>query len=214
MILPAPGIRVGFWKIDETPEELLQMYTLGEHNETIEAMVSARKSHFIASRLLAKEFYPQSEVFKDEFGKPHLIGSNAHISWSHSGNYAALIACENSSTGIDIEQISDRILRIENKFCNKEDKKSIDPGHHAETLLAIWTAKESMFKWYGRKEVDFKLHMSVEPFEWQESGRFFTRFHKGETQARFTMEYEIINHHLATWIVGETENISGELKAK
>lgn len=202
-----PGIRVGFWKITESPEELLQMYTLGQHNETIEAMVQARKSHFIASRLLAKQFYPDSELYKDEYGKPHLIESKHQISWSHGGDYAAFIASEESPTGIDIEKISDRILKIEDKFCNKEDKKAILHEKQAETLLLIWTAKESMYKLYGRKEVDFKLHMTVEPFDFGESGRYVARFHKDNLTASYLLEYEVFNHHIASWILGETIEI-------
>jgi phosphopantetheinyl transferase len=102
LIIPAPGIRVGFWKITESPEELLEMYTHGVHDELIESMVTQRKSHFIASRLLVKQFFPDSEVFKDEFGKPHLKNGEAEISWSHSGNYASLITKNSALTGIYI----------------------------------------------------------------------------------------------------------------
>lgn len=181
------------------------MYTHGEHDELIEGFVAQRKSHFIASRLLARQFFPDTQIHKDEFGKPQLINSPGHISWSHSGDYAAFIANSEFPTGIDIEQISDRILRIEDKFCNKADKMCIDPGKHAESLLLIWTAKESMYKLYGRKEVDFKLHMTVEPFEIDQEGRFYARFHKGETNTRFLLEFQFFNGHVASWILGSEE---------
>jgi 4'-phosphopantetheinyl transferase len=205
LIIPAPGIRLGFWKITESPEELLQMYTGGSHDETIEAFVQQRKSHFIASRLLARQFFPESPIFKDEYGKPHLTDGKAQISWSHSGDYAALIADDHHATGIDIEKISDRIQKIQDKFCNEADFDCIDPGKVTESLLLIWTAKESMYKLYGRKVVDFRLHMTVEPFELESEGRFHARFHKEEIQSRYLMEYQIFNDHIASWVLGTEE---------
>lgn len=166
-------------------------------------MVQARKSHFIASRLLARTFYPNCEIYKDEFGKPHLYDIDDEISWSHGGDYAAIIASKNGPTGIDIEKISDRILKIQDKFCNETDLQCLLPGKIAESLLIIWTAKESMFKLYGRKEVDFKKHMTVLPFDLSDSGRYEAKFHKGNTQHHFLMEYEFFNHHIASWMVSE-----------
>lgn len=182
------------------------MYTAGSQDDTPDAMAEQRRSHFIAGRLLAKQFFPDEEIFKDEFGKPHLKNLDTHFSWSHSGRYAALIADEHGPTGIDIEELSNRVLRIEDKFCNPTDKSLIDPKHHAESLLLIWTAKESMYKLYGRKEVDFKLHMTIEPFVVAEEGRFFARFHKGQEMHRFQLEFEIFNHHIATWVLGTAES--------
>lgn len=187
------------------------MYTRGEHNEEIEAMVQQRKSHFIASRLLAQEFFPGCRVYKDKFGKPHLHNHEAAISWSHSGDYAALIADEHEATGIDIEKLDDRILRIEDKFCNAADKDLIISSKRAECLLMIWTAKESLYKWYGRKEVDFRKHMTVEPFELATEGRYYARFHNGEVSARFLLEYSMFKDHIASWIMGEEKAASATL---
>lgn len=186
------------------------MYTGGIYDAAISQMVANRKSHFIASRLLARQFFPNCEVGKDEFGKPFLRDNSAQISWSHSGNYAALIACEHAPTGIDIEQLSERVLKIEDKFCNKADKSTIDHRHKVESLLLIWTAKESMYKLYGKKEVDFRKHMTVEPFIVAREGRFHARFHNGVANSRFLLEFEIFNDHIASWILGEvSESTTG-----
>jgi 4'-phosphopantetheinyl transferase len=201
LILPAPGVKVGLWNINENLEELLQMYNPEMEEETsIRNLMPTRQLHHLSSRILAKTFYPDSKILKTETGKPYLHNNNAFISWSHSGKYAAFICNEHESTGIDIELISPKVLRIEDKFCNKIDKTNIHKTRHMESLLLIWSAKESMYKWYGEKEVDFKLHMTVEAFDLREEGRFIARFHKPEKNAEFLMEYKIMNDHLAVWI--------------
>lgn len=207
LILPAPGVKVGFWNITETAEELLQSYNPGEEEETfIRSMPEGRQLHYLGSRSLARAFYPDEKIVKDPFGKPHFENSSTQFSWSHSGQYAAFIANAHEKTGIDIEIISPKILRIEDKFCNKIDKQQIKKTHHAESLLLIWGAKESMFKWYGEKEVDFKLHMTVEPFDIREEGRFIAQFHKPDKKAEFMMEYKIMNDHLAVWTLEEVKS--------
>jgi phosphopantetheinyl transferase len=197
---------VGFWKITETAEELLQKYNPdAKENELISGMNPLRQSHYLACRVLAKSFYPELIISKDEKGKPHFNNSTVHFSWSHSGNYAAAIFNTEESTGIDIETVQPRILKIEDKFCNATDKQHIHRTRHVESLLLIWGAKESMFKHYGKKEVDFKKHMSISAFDIAEEGRFTAKFHKDDEKAEFLCEYSIFDGHIAVWIL-ETLN--------
>ena len=207
LILPSPGVKVAFWKITETAETLMQMYNPGPaEQDLIAGMPGQRQLHYLGSRYLVKSFYPEHNIVKDETGKPHLEGSSVHFSWSHSGDYAAAIFSETGPVGIDIESVSPRILKIENKFCNKTDKQHIHRTRHAESLLIIWGAKESMFKWYGKKEVDFRQHMTVEAFDMGEEGRFMARFHKPDQHAEFVMQYLISDGHAAVWTVEELQD--------
>ena len=43
-------------------------------------------------------------------------------------------------------------------------------------LLAIWSAKESMYKAYGKKEVDFKDHMQICEFNLKNEGNIEANF--------------------------------------
>lgn len=204
IILPIPGIRVAFWKISEPADALLQMYNPGAaERDFIAGLPELRQQHYLASRLLVQTFYPGVEIQKDEAGKPHLKDSTVHFSWSHSGQYAAAIFNENGPAGIDIETLSPRILRIEDKFCNQTDKKHIHKTRHSESLLIIWGAKESLFKWYGKKEVDFRRHMTVSAFDMGDEARFSASFHKPETQCEMMMEYMIFDGHAAVWTLAE-----------
>jgi phosphopantetheinyl transferase len=207
LILPSPGVKIGFWKISESLEELVQIYnpTIDE-KKIIQSMHEHKQKHHLASRILANSFYPDLAIVKDKFGKPHFSNSNTHLSWSHSGNYAAFISNENQPTGIDIETLGPKILRIEDKFCNKNDKAIIHKTHHAESLLIIWGAKESLYKWYGLKEIDFKLHMSIEAFDLHKEGRFFGNIHLPHLKKKFILEYMVFDAHISVWIVAEYDD--------
>jgi 4'-phosphopantetheinyl transferase len=202
LVMPTPEIRVGFWKITESVESLLQMYGGISRDENLSAMAPSRLRHSLAVRLLLDQFYPNEIVVKDAFGKPHLQNNHHFISWSHSGSYAVVVACETHSVGIDIETVSNKILRIEGKFCNAQDKTCIKKTNHSESLLLIWAAKESLYKLYGKKEVDFKKDMTVEAFSIGQTGRFTAIFHKYRQPEKYTMEYEFFDGHVAVWTLG------------
>ena len=201
LMFPLPGKKIAFWKITEDAEMLLQMYNpTAEEIVFLQGLHESKRLHFLSSRLLLRTLFPEGKLTKDEVGKPHFEEGSPHLSISHSGNFAAAIIDENGPTGIDIETQGPKILRIEDKFCNAEDKSNIRKTHLSVCLLIIWGAKESLYKWYGKKEVDFKKHMTVGPFETGDSGRFSASFHKPGTQQDFIMEYAVFDGHVAVWI--------------
>lgn len=200
-------IQLGEWEITETLEDLLQNYTFTEQEQEAEVikMHPERLKSYLAVRILAQKMIPEAVFIKDEYGKPfvnHSIGNrNIHLSWSHSGKYAAVLVSSHESAGIDIEKIDSRILRIKDKFCNKTDLSSHKPLNAIETLLVIWGAKESMYKFYGKKEVDFKLHMTVRPFIIQESGSILGEMHLPNYQRKFKLNYEIKHDRILVYIL-------------
>jgi phosphopantetheinyl transferase (holo-ACP synthase) len=106
--------------------------------------------------------------------KPYLPGEQYHFSISHCGDFAAAVVSSNHRVGIDIEIPSPRIHLIAKKFLSEKEKEYLksddklfveqrDLNEKAETkfLTFLWSAKESIFKWYGIGQVDFRSHMSL-----------------------------------------------------
>ncbi len=63
--------------------------------------------------------------------------------------------------GVDIESLRPQIEKIKSKFCRPEELEfAITP---VQSLL-IWSAKEAMYKAYGKKEIDFREQMRVHAF--------------------------------------------------
>lgn len=101
-------------------------------------------------------------LWKDRFGKPHLIGTNWHISLSHTGGWAAVVLHRLRPVGIDVEPIREQFGRVVPRVLSEGEiaHAAGQPGR----LAVYWCAKEALYKLYGKRELSFREHLHVEPF--------------------------------------------------
>lgn len=163
------------WKIEETEEELFSGLQFKQHELDLIATLSnsKRRMHWLSTRLLLRKMLRTDQYIDcrmDEHGKPYLVNSDYHISLSHSYDYAAVMIGKNRSVGLDIELIKDKIYRIQQKFLNTEELAIPGLKDHTQALYVCWCAKEAVYKWYGKKELEFKKHMHIQPFNLQDEG--------------------------------------------
>ncbi len=109
------------------------------------------------------------KVVKDEFGKPHLEGSDLQISISHSAHWAVAIVSPNI-VGIDIQQVTPRLDKIAWRVMNDNKLQQLDKTHRLDHLHAYWCAKEALYKAYGWRGLDFRKNIVIEPFIFPENG--------------------------------------------
>lgn len=79
----------------------------------------------------------------DEQGKPHL--EDLHISFSHSGDYAAVAMSTECPVGIDIEVMGERVGRLYQRFLNEEELAECNSSDLSQ-LHYYWGAKEAIYK--------------------------------------------------------------------
>ena len=115
---------------------------------------------------------------KDGYGKPHLSNSPFSISFSHSDDLVA-VAMSRHLVGIDIQHEVEKITRIKHKFVN-EDETPQEGQSEIDHLHKVWGAKESAFKAYGRKQVDFLKNMH---FQYAKEGDFTLDLEKESERA-------------------------------
>lgn len=94
--------------------------------------------------------------------KPFLKNRKEHISISHSHDKLVIIVNAAENTGIDIEQIRDKVRNIRHKFLS--EKELHFAGEDTDKLVTLWAAKEAMYKVYGLKEVEFIKNLAVEEY--------------------------------------------------
>ena len=107
---------------------------------------------------------PQKEdVYYDSYGKPHFKNSKNFLSISHSNEMVAVSIDQKATTGIDIQWITDKIIRIKEKFLNPKEQQitSNDPLE----LTYYWSIKEALFKIYGKKDAFLKENFELIAFE-------------------------------------------------
>ena len=97
-------------------------------------------------------------VTADENGRPLLSTSNENIaqpgdvSISHSASMAAAMAVHKGHCGIDIQKITPKVFKVNDRFCTHDEKQiledffSLEPENQANYLTKLWTAKEALRK--------------------------------------------------------------------
>ena len=159
--------KVLIWKIEESLEDLTKGIELTEQSKKrVDAMKSIlHQQGFMSIRQLLKQAgYVDADVFYDEFGKPHLKDKN-YLSISHSFTFTAIIISKKNPVGIDVEKQRDKIVKIAHKFTPIEEYNTI-ANHEAlvSKLTIVWGAKESLYKIYGKKKLQFLHHIYIEDF--------------------------------------------------
>ncbi len=158
-------ISLAVWQITEDLSFFLDKIDLYKsEQQEIKKYKDKRLLEWLASRYLVyllENTRQRSACIKDKYGKPYLYNSKKKISLSHSGIYVAA-SISDFNTGIDIQMVSDKINKIKNKFLSKIELEVCDDD--IIKLNRYWTAKEALYKAYGKKGLNFIDDISVKPF--------------------------------------------------
>lgn len=157
---------VGVWNIEEDHHYFLSRLQLNKSvQEEYNKIHSTKQLEWLASRYLVfalSEREVNPTISKDEYGKPFLAGSEWYISLSHTRGMAAVIASPHK-VGIDIQVREKKMERIASKFLSKEEHAWIKSQNNIDDLYHFyWGAKESMYKAYGKKKLQFNEHIFVD----------------------------------------------------
>ena len=166
-----PGVSLGLWQMDESPEQLFDLYPhLLPYRSSLDDKYKndGRKLEFLAIRALMYEMLRVNGASKGLLshagafthngpGKPLFRGY--HVSISHTKGYAALILSKKSEVAVDIEYMSDRVERIASKFLRKDER-----ADSLDAKLVHWCAKETVFKLFSEENLLFE-DMRVKPFD-------------------------------------------------
>ncbi|MEE1946127.1 4'-phosphopantetheinyl transferase superfamily protein [Pedobacter sp. KR3-3] len=182
------------WKIEETEEELLASLQLKQHELDVIASLSngKRALHWLGTRVLLRTMLNTADYIDcrmDEHGKPYLVNSDTHISLSHSYDYAAVIVGKDRKVGVDIELIKHKIKSIKHKFLSDVELAQKQIGDNTDGLYVSWCAKEAIYKWHGKKGLEFKQHIHIKPFKLKKEGSLQALVDLPEGTQELTVSY-------------------------
>jgi phosphopantetheinyl transferase len=151
--------------------------------------------------LIKKLIDTSCSVIYDEKGKPYLLNDTRHISISHSHARLAIIVNQSEATGIDIELIRDKVLKIKHKFLATNEL--LDASEDVEKLLIYWAAKETLYKIYGLKEVDFIEHLLVKPFTKHNLGTIIGEINLPTFNEKFELHYQVLPNYVLVYALSK-----------
>lgn len=116
-----------------------------------------RKREFVATRLLRHDLFGFKHIHYSPIGAPY-IKDEGFISISHSQNLIGIATNKQYQIGLDLEQVSDKALRLHSKFLNENEIQIFDTQSEIE-MTQCWSAKEALYKLAGRNGIDFKTEL-------------------------------------------------------
>ncbi len=163
--------RLGIWHIAE-PESFFTSEVPAQRSITH----PHKRLQHLAGRYLLKTLFPDFPhqlIAIADTRKPFLSNEAYHFSISHCGDYAAAVVSSTEQVGIDIEVPTATVEKIRRKFLHAEELALLEQFYTPDSdvpnrspwlrsLTTLWSAKEAVFKWYGRGGVDFSEHIRLE----------------------------------------------------
>ena len=192
--------RLGIWKIEET-EEFFKL-NVPQHRSVTHPH---KRLQHLAGRFLLRYLFPDfpNELIQiADTRKPFLPNEQYHFSISHCGDYAAAIVSKNSRAGIDIEIPTEKISGIMHKFLSAKEHELfhlVEPDKDkAPFATLLWSAKESVFKWYGNGGVDFRKNIQLK--KRHEANNTIDCFFS-INNSELTIQYYVFDHLVLAWVV-------------
>lgn len=161
-----------------------------------------KRLEWLAGRLLLRHLVHSSGLIyhgieKDAFGKPFLKNHDHHISLSHSYPYVAAQINPSHSVGIDIEQPKEKLLRIAPRILDSTEQENA--GNDIIKHCVYWSAKEVLYKIYGKRGLLFTNHLKLQPFELKESGDLKGWIEADGTKAFAELQYIVTEDYVLVY---------------
>ncbi len=201
----ATDTKIGVWKIDENEEWFIERLWLC-HEELLELadLKSRKRLEWLADRYVLHYLIGEKDRFpciKNKLGKPFLQGSDLQISLSNSADKASAMIGK-KSLGLDIQYLTQKIERIARKFMREEEMSCLDSEMRLEHLHVFWGAKEALYKAYGKRELDFRKHIFISPFDFDlNNGKAKGSIEKDNYKATYDVFYEKKDNYIMVYAI-------------
>lgn len=203
-------MQLGLWHITETEEYYLQRLNLYENEQQRLAKIihPQKRLEWLSSRLCLKTLLNirrKVESLNTAQGKPYLSDNSHYISYSHSTQYAAAVASKNGDVAVDIEMFKkNRSPEIAKMFMDKYELATFEKDKNMLLFFLIWSAKETLFKAYGKRGVYLKenIHINVEDFDLKQNGKVSGYVQYENYERYYEIVYEIFSDFILTYTFG------------
>lgn len=195
-------IEFGIWEITEDYDTLISKLKLDEKDiATVESFKNhQRKLEWLSVRTLLKEMLGKdSKIVYGPERKPYLHNNEFNISISHSKNFTSILMSKKKRVGLDLEFMTNKILRIADKFLRPEELENINKDMELYHLYLHWCAKEALYKICDKVDINFVTNLNIEPFTPKDNGLIFGTVNNSYMNERFTLNYFTLKNYSIVW---------------
>ena len=204
--------KLAVWKITENEDFFLENVPVQK-----EITHPHKRVQHLAGRYLLQILEPDFPFHLIEIAeskKPLLSNGKLHFSISHCGEFAAAIISESNCVGIDVELVSPKIELVKARFLSLPELNlaainSIELlalNDEIETLSKLhtlfWSAKESIFKWYGKGHLSFKNNMSLNQLFFEKDHGFINANFIKDEKVDLKIEFRFFENLCLAWVAG------------
>ena len=157
-------------------EEAARWTTSEERTQAAAFASERRRAEFLSWRaVVRRELGADVRIAYDSLGAPVVTDLPVHISVSHCAGRIAVCASPDRCA-VDIEPETRNFSRAVSRYLTPEEKSlSGDPFWTG----IVWCAKEALYKYSGRRELDFRRDLRVEQVDLA-AGMLTGRIENGE----------------------------------
>ena len=142
----------GIWNVTESEDELCGLLpeTFPYKSEADCLTLKKRRMEFLAVRALVNVLIPDApRIVYRPTGKPYFENDVCRLSISHTANYVAVLFSRVAEVGIDIETVSNRVMKLRQRivssrekadtfFAKREREKTLDVNFYDADNIDIW----------------------------------------------------------------------------
>ena len=152
------------------------------------------KEYFLAVRKLLKNEDSELTIEYDSKGKPYL-NKEKDISISHSNEIVAIGISNEIDFGIDVQFKTDKVFKIQSKFLSQMESKFFEKKNDLESLIKVWSAKESIFKALGKEGVSFLNDIEIDTIK--DKDLFRAGYYKKDNiKIKFDLDFLFIEEYI------------------
>jgi len=196
------GCQLGIWKITEDYDALLSRVKLTrEELDTLEKLTHKyRRIEWLSVRVLLSEITnSELSIYYNGNRKPFIKGGSHFISISHSRDLTSVLLSAEKKVGIDLEYVTQRILKIRDRFINSKDVITSDQDLVKYHLHLHWCAKEALYKICDKQDINFKDDITIEEFQPKDKGTINGWVQNKSRNERFELNYFSIGNYSVVW---------------
>ena len=162
-----------------------------------------RKCEFLSIRKTIQAIYDENEFISySSNGKPNLAISGHKISISHSKGLLGILIHPEFEVGIDLQHQTPKIIKIHKRFMSPKELEN-SKGDEWQ-LLTHWCAKEALYKYYSKGNVEFSSNLFLEAFTLHKSGKLKGRVMMPDMEKEIPLGYEIIDDTMVVYTLEES----------